>query len=191
MAVTYSVTELRRGLKVLIDDEPYLVVEYDFMKPGKGQSVYRTKMRNLLRGTLIERTYRTGDKVEVADVNEMSLEYSYQDAESFVFMDTETYEQHPVSRENMGDNHLWINEGMVVGVTFWNGRPISVDPPKQVELEVTYTEPAAKGNTASNVQKPATLSNGVEIQVPAFINQGDIVRVETATASYLERCSKS
>lgn len=190
MAIGYGVGELKRGLKVLVDGEPYIITEYEAMKPGKGQAVYRTKLRNLLRGNSLERTYRTGEKLDAADINEMVLEYSYNDSSNWVFMNPADYEQHSIPKEAMGDSYLWLKEGAEVSVMFWNGRAISVEPPKQVELEVTYCEPAARGNTATNVQKPAKLENGVEVQVPAFINTGDTVKVDTRTGEYLERVTK-
>jgi elongation factor P len=185
--VSYSTSDLRKGLKVLIDNEPYLIVDTEFMKPGKGQAVYRTKMKNLLRGTIVDKTYRSGDKVDAADVTEASLEYLYNDSREWTFMNPENYEQISVSKDNLEDAHKWLKEGMPVGVVFWGEKPISVVPPNHVELEVTYCESVAKGNTASNVQKPATLETGAEVNVPAFINIGDKVKIDTRTGEYVER----
>ncbi len=189
--VSYSTSDLRKGLKVLIDNEPYLIIETEFMKPGKGQAVYRTKMKNLLRGTVIDRTYRSGDRVDSADVSEASLEYLYNDSKYWYFMNPENYEQLAVGKDNLEDAHKWLKEGMSVDVVFWGERPISVLPPNHVELEVTYCEPVARGNTATNVQKSATLETGAEISVPAFIQIGDRVKVDTRTGQYIERASRS
>ncbi len=191
MASSYNVGELKKGLKVIIDNEPYLIIETDFMKPGKGQAVYRTKLRNMLRANVIERNYRSGDKLDAADVSEVSLEYMYNDSRNWFFMNHESYEQYSVPKESLADAQFWLKEGTPVSVVFWNDRAISVEPPNHVELCVTYTEPAARGNTATNVQKPATLETGVEITVPAFINTGDLIRVDTRTHEYIERIAKS
>ncbi|MCI0652384.1 MAG: elongation factor P [Planctomycetes bacterium] len=191
MTGAYNVGDLKKGLKVLLDNEPYLIIETDFMKPGKGQAVYRTKLRNLIRGNVIERTYRSGDKLDAADVTEMTLEYMYNDSKNWFFMNMQTFEQFTVPKDGLNDANYWLKEGAVTQVTFWGERAITVEAPKHVELEVTYCEPAARGNTATNVQKAARLETGVEIQVPAFINTGDIVKVDTRTSEYIERISKS
>ncbi len=184
---SYNTGDLKKGLKVLIDNEPHIIIEAEFMKPGKGQAVYRTKMKNLIRGTIADRSYRSGDKVEAADVSEASLEYLYNDSRNWYFMNAETFEQLAVAKDNLEDAHKWIKEGMFVDVVFWGEKPISVSPPQHVELEVTYCEQAVRGNTSSNVQKKATLETGAEISVPACINIGDKVRVDTRTGEYLER----
>jgi elongation factor P len=188
---TYSTSEFRKGIKVTIDNEPYLMVETEFMKPGKGQAVYRVRLKNLLRGNVIDRTYRSGDKVDGADVTEESLQYLYNDAKTWFFMNQETYEQHSIAKEVIEEAVPYIKDGMSVDVTFWGDKPISVTPPKHVELEVTYCEPAARGNTATNVLKPAKLETGAEVNVPAFINIGDVVKIDTRTHEYIERVSKS
>jgi len=188
---TYNTSEFKAGLKVLIDNEPYLMVDTEFMKPGKGQAVYRTRLRNLLRGNVIDRTYRSGDKIDAADVAEMTLQYLYNDSKNWFFMNPDTYEQYSISKENMGEAYLWVKDGLTVEATFFNDKPIGIDVPKHVELVVSYCEPAARGNTATNVRKPATLESGAEVQVPAFINVGDIVRVDTRTHEYIERVTKS
>jgi elongation factor P len=188
---TYSTSDFRKGLKVLLDNEPYLMIENEFMKPGKGQAVYRVKLKNLIRGNVLDRTYRSGDKIESADVTEETLQYLYNDSNSWFFMNQETFEQYPIDKDILEDAHLFLKEGMEVGVTFWGERAISITPPKHVELEVTYCEPGARGNTATNVQKPATLETGAEVSVPAFINIGDVVKVDTRTHEYVERVTKS
>ncbi len=184
---TYNTSQFKKGLKVLLDGEPYLMVDTEFRKPGKGQAVYTIKLKNLLRGNVLERNYRSGDKIESADVTEAQLQYLYNDLKNWVFMHPETYEQYEISKESLGGDERWLKENESAAVVFWNGLPISVTPPNHVILEVTYCEPGAKGNTATNVQKPATLETGAEIGVPIFINIGDHVKVDTRTGTYIER----
>ncbi len=186
---TYGTSEFKKGLKVLIDNEPHLMIEMEFMKPGKGQAVYRTKLRNLIRGTVVDRTYRSGDKIDSADVTEGEAEYLYSDATTCHFMNSESFEEFSISKETLGDTFQWLKTGMTVFVVYWNERPISVEAPNHVELAVTYCEPAARGNTATNVQKPATLETGAVVGVPAFINIGDVIKVDTRTGEYVERVS--
>jgi elongation factor P len=188
---TYNTSEFKKGLKVLIDNEPYLMIETEFMKPGKGQAVYRTRLKNLIRGNVIDRTYRSGDKIDAADVTEETLQYLYNDSKNWFFMNPETFEQLSIPKDNLEDAYKWLKDGATVETIFWGDRAISVEAPKHVELQVTYCEPAARGNTATNVQKPATLETGAEITVPSFINIGDVVKVDTRTGEYIERASKS
>lgn len=188
---TFNTSQFRRGLKVLIDDEPYLMIETEFMKPGKGQAVYRTKLKNLVRGNVIDRTYRSGDKIDGADINEETAQYLYNDSKNWFFMNPESFEQYAILKENLADGEKWLKEGDTLGVTFWNEQPLSVELPNHVDLEVTYCEPGARGNTATNVQKPAKLETEAEVSVPAFINIGDVVKIDTRTGEYTERVSKS
>ncbi len=184
---TYNTSQFKKGIKVLIDNEPYLMVETEFMKPGKGQAVYRTKLKNLLRGNVLDRTYRSGDKIDAADVSESRLQYLYNDSKTWYFMDPESFEQYELGRDMLADSYNWLKDGTMVDVVFWNERPISVTPPNHVVLEITYCEPGARGNTATNVMKPATLETGAEVGVPLFINQGDFIKVDTRTGEYVER----
>lgn len=179
--------EFKKGIKVTIDNEPYEMLECHFVKPGKGQALYRTKLRNLLKGTLYEKTYRSGDSLESADVHRNDGVYSYRDGDNYVFMDNATFEQHSLPASLVQDDMRWLMEGATVGLLFWNGQLISMSPPLQVILQVTYTEPAARGNTATNVTKPATVETGAEIQVPAFIKEGDRVKIDTESGQYMER----
>lgn len=188
---SYNTSEFRKGLKVLIDNEPYLMTDMEFMKPGKGQAVYRTRLKNLLRGNVIDRNYRSGDSIEAAEVEEATVQYLYNDSRNWFFMNQETFEQYQIEKSLLGDAVKWLKDGMDVEVTFWDSKPISVEPPKNVELVVSYTEPAARGNTATNVHKPAKLETGAEVNVPAFINIGDVVKINTQTGEYVERVSKS
>jgi elongation factor P len=184
---TIPAGEFKKGIKVQIDNEPYEMLECFFVKPGKGQALYRTKLRNLLKGSLYERTYRSGDSLETADVHRNDGVYSYRDGDNYVFMDNTTFEQHSLPAAVVADDMRWLLEGSTVGLLFWNGQLISMSPPAQVILKVNYTEPAARGNTATNVTKPATVETGVEIQVPAFIKEGDRVKIDTASGQYMER----
>lgn len=188
---TYTTSEFKKGLKVLLDGEPYLMIDTEFMKPGKGQAVYRVKLKNLVRGNVLDRTYRSGDKLDAADVSEETLQYLYNDSKNWVFMNPETFEQYSLPKDTLDDAHLWLKDGSSVDVTFWGDKPLTVSAPKHVELEVTYCEPAARGNTATNVLKSAKLETGAEVSVPAFINIGDTIKVDTRTHEYIERVSKS
>jgi elongation factor P len=184
---TYNTSDFRKGLKVQMDGEPYLVVEYTFRKPGKGQAVYTLRMKNLIRNTVIERNYRSGDSIEAADVEEVEGQFLYRQGDVFVFMNTATYDQYEVSEEAMGDAWKYIKEGMAVSITLYNGLPISVMAPNHVVLRVVYCEPGARGNTATNVTKPCKLETGAEIPGPSFINIDDLLRVDTRTGEYIER----
>ena len=181
--------DFRKGIKVVLDTEPYEMLECNFVKPGKGQALYKTRLRNLLKGTILDRTYKSGDSLEAADVRNSDGQYSYYDGSDYYFMDNKTFEQYPLSGDLIGETMKLLKEGAEVGLLFWNDQLIGMTPPKQVTLEVTYTEPAARGNTATNVTKPATVETGAEVQVPAFINQGELIKIEVETGSYAGRTS--
>ncbi len=184
---TIPTGDFRKGIKVLVDGEPYEMLECNFVKPGKGQALYKTKLRNLLKGTILDRTYRSGDGLEAADIHRSEGSYSYRDSDNFYFLDNGTFEQYALPASVCGDQMKFLMEGAEVQLLFWNGQLISMTPPQQVVMEVTYTEPAARGDTATNVTKGATLECGAEIQVPAFIRQGDRVKIDVETGSYVER----
>lgn len=188
---SYNTSEFRKGLKVQLEGEPFLMVEMDFMKPGKGQAVYRCKLKSLITGRVIDKSYRSGDSIEAADVTEQKAQYLYKDGAHFHFMDPESFEQYELTAEQVSDAAKWLIEEMVCDVVFWNGSAISVTPPNFVDLKVTYTEPGARGNSTGNVQKPATLETDAEINVPIFINLNDVVRIDTRTGQYVERVTKS
>ncbi|RMF88017.1 MAG: elongation factor P, partial [Planctomycetota bacterium] len=174
---TYNTSEFRKGLKVQLDGEPYLMIECNFVKPGKGQALYKCKLKNLIRQTVIDRTYKSGDSIEAADVEEIDAQYLYRQGDTFVFMDNNTYEQYELAKDQVDDAWKYLKEGMVCSMVLFNGNPISVTPPNHVVLKVDYCEPGAKGNTATNVTKPCTVETGAEILVPAFINIGDLIKV--------------
>lgn len=179
--------DFRKGIKVILDNDPYEMLECNFVKPGKGQALYKTKLRNLLKGTILDRTYKSGESLEGADVHRSDGVYSYRDASGYVFMDNSTYEQYTLEAAVCEDCMKFLMEGAPVGLLFWNGQLIGMTPPQQVVLEVTYTEPAARGNTATNVSKPATVETGADVNVPAFINTGEKIKIDTETGSYIER----
>lgn len=184
---SYNTNEFRKGLKIQIDGVPYQMVEMNFRKPGKGTALYECKLKNLIRGTVTDRTYRAGQTLEAADVSEFTAQYLYRQGESFVFMKNDDYEQYELTEEQVGSASKYFKEGMDCQLIVFNNNPIGVTPPNHVVLQVEYCEPAAKGNTATNVQKPVKLETGAEILAPAFINIGDWLRVDTRTDDYIER----
>lgn len=174
-------------MKVQIDGVPFLMVEMNFRKPGKGTALYECKLRNLLRNTVVDRTYRAGQTLEEADVMEFTAQYLYRSGTNFVFMNNSDYEQYELTEEQVGDGAKFLKENMDCQVMTFNDNPIAVDLPNHVVLQVTMAEPAPKGNTATGVSKPVTLETGGEILAPAFINEGDWLRVDTRTGEYVER----
>lgn len=186
----YTAADLRKGIKIEIDGDPYVVTDFDFCKPGKGQALYRCKLKNLLSGSTLDRTFRSVDKVDKAELHEKEMIYSYTESPHVVFMDGETYEEVHVSEEILGDAKFFLNDSMECSVLFFKDRPIEVTLPIFVEKTIVDTEPGARGDTATNVAKPARIDNGYEIQVPIFVNVGDVVRIDTRTGGYAERVKK-
>jgi elongation factor P len=183
----YETSDIRKGLKVLIDGQPYNVVEFQFVKPGKGQAFTRTKLKNMISGSVLERTFKSGEKLEKADVETKEMQYLYPEGDMFVFMDTKAYDQMSLTNEIVGDNRYYLLDGTVVEVQLFDGRAIGITPPTFVEMVVTETEPGHKGDTTSNVQKPAIMETGLEITVPLFVGPGEKLKVDTRTGSYVER----
>jgi elongation factor P len=183
----YNTSEFKKGLKVQIDGDPYIMIECNFVKPGKGQALYKCKLRNLLRNTVLDRTYKSGDSLDAADIATIEAQYLYKQGEAFVFMDNANYEQYELSKEQVDDAWKWIKEGTVCSMLLYNGNPISMEPPNHMVLKVEYAEPAMRGNTATNLTKPVKLETGADVIVPAFIEQGDLIKVDTRTGEYLER----
>jgi len=183
----YNTSEFKKGLKVQIDGDPYIMIECNFVKPGKGQALYKCKLRNLLRNTVLDRTYKSGDSLDAADIATIEAQFLYKQGEQFVFMDNANYEQYELSAEQVDDAWKWIKEGTVCSMLLYNGNPISMEPPNHMLLKVEYAEPAVRGNTATNLSKPVKLETGAEVIVPAFIEQGDTIKVDTRTGEYLER----
>ena len=185
----YSVSDLRKGLKIEIDGDPYEVTDFQFVKPGKGQALYRCKIRDIINGGTVDKTYRSVDKFVKPDLRERDLVYSYPEGDHFVFMD-ENYEQVVVDRSVLGDQKAFLVEDIEVKILFHNDRPIEVTLPNFVERRILETEPGARGDTATNITKPARVEGGSEIAVPIFVNEGDIVRIDTRTGKYADRVSK-
>jgi elongation factor P len=187
---TYSTNEFRAGLKIILDGDPYAIVENEFVKPGKGQAFNRAKVRNLKNGRVIERTFRSGDTVEVADVLDMEMQYLYNDGEFWHFMDPQSYEQISAGKDAVGDGHVWLKEQDTCTVTLWNGVPLQVLPPNFVEMQIVETDPGMRGDTSGGGGKPAKLESGATVRVPLFVQQGEIIRVDTRSGEYLSRVSK-
>ena len=184
---SYSTNEFKAGLKIMLENDPYTIIENEMVKPGKGQAFNRVKVRNLKTGRTIERTFKSGDSVEGADVVETEMQYLYTDGEFWTFMIPDTFEQHTAGKEAMGDNAQWIKDGMECTVMLWNGQPLTVTPPAHVELKIVETDPGVRGDTATGGSKPAKLETGAMVRVPLFISEGEVVRVDTRTGEYLAR----
>jgi elongation factor P len=185
----YTASDLRKGLKIEIDGDPYIVADFDFMKPGKGQALYRCKLKNLLTGSTFDKTYRSVDKIDRPNLEERDMVYSYPDGDQFVFMDQKTYDQVNIAPDILGDQRYFLEEDIECKILFHNERAIEITLPNFVEKEIVETEPGAKGDTATNVMKPATLANGYEIQVPLFVNQGETIKIDTRTGKYAGRAN--
>ena len=187
----YDTSDIRKGLKVLMDGNPYTIVEFQFVKPGKGAAFTRTKFKSLLNGNVFERNIRSGEKLEPANVEQRTMQFLYRQDEELVFMDEANYEQIAVEIKVVGEAHDLMKDNMPCEVMFFNGRPVDVQLPTFVNLEVTASEPGARGDTSGNVLKPATLETGAVVGVPLFINVGDILRIDTRTHEYAERIKQS
>ena len=184
---TYSTNEFKNGLKLIIDGDPCSIVENEVVKPGKGQAFNRVRLKNLKTGRAWEKTFKSGESVEAADVMDTDMEYLYCDGEFWYFMDPISYEQIPASLEAVADAKLFLKEQDSCVVTLWNGAPLTVSPPNFVELEVVETDPGLKGDTAQGGTKPATLSTGAVVRVPLFIDQGEVLKIDTRTGEYVSR----
>jgi len=182
-----NASDLRKGLKLQIDGNPYIVTEFQFSKPGKGQALYRCKMRNMISGNQLVKTYRSNDKFEKANLAERNMQFLYSQGDEFHFMDTENYEQLYLTREQIGDNIHFLVDNMEVEVLFYDGRAIDVTAPTFVQLAVTTADPWAKGDTSGNDTKPVTVETGYELQVPPFVVEGDKIQIDTRTGEYVTR----
>jgi elongation factor P len=187
----YDTSDIRKGLKFMLDGSPYTVVEFQFVKPGKGAAFTRTRMKNLLSGAVLERNFRSGERLEEANVEVKSMQYLYGDADAFVFMDTSTYDQVSIPRETVGDSKDFMPENIVVEVLFFDNRAVGVTLPNFIEQKIVETEPGFRGDTSTNTTKPAKISTGATIQVPLFIVEGDVVKIDTRTGDYLERVGRA
>ncbi|MDO4743416.1 MAG: elongation factor P [bacterium] len=182
-----SAGDFRNGVTFEMDGNVYQIIEFQHVKPGKGAAFVRTKIRNVIAGAVVEKTFSPTEKFPTAFVERKEMEYSYSDGGLYYFMDQETYELVPVNESDLGDNFKFVKENMVCKILSYKGNVFGVEPPTFVELEVTQTEPGFKGDTATNATKPATLETGCEIRVPLFVNEGDVIRIDTRTGEYMER----
>ena len=184
----YSTNEFKAGLKVMLDGDPCSIVENELVKPGKGQAFNRVKLRNLMTGRVGEKTFKSGDSLEGADVMDLEMEYLYTDGDMWYFMKTDgSFEQYAVEKKALGDTVKWLKEQGPYILTLWNDKAISVTPPNFIELEVVETDPGLKGDTAQGGSKPATLSSGAVVRVPLFINQGEVLKIDTRSGEYVSR----
>lgn len=186
----YSASDLRKGLKIEVDGQPWEITEFDFCKPGKGTALYRCKLKNVITGNTMDRTYRPTDKVGKPDLSQREVIFSYKDGEMLVFSDVDTFEELHIPETVLGERRHFLLENAECTILFYNDQPVEVDIPIFIEKVIIYTEPGVRGDTATNVTKPATLDNGHEIQVPLFVNQGDQVKIDTRTGQYVERINK-
>lgn len=183
----YSTAEFRKGLKIEFQGEPFIIVDFQHVKPGKGGAFVRTRLKSLLTGLVREETFRSGDKVGRPDLQEREMQFLYQEGGQYCFMDTSTYEQFYMSAQQLGDSRLYLQDQVQVRVLFFKGQPIAVELPNFVDLRVVETEPGVKGDTASGGTKPAKLETGAMVQVPLFVQEGDLLKVDTRTGEYIER----
>ncbi len=184
---TIDVSEIKQGTKLLIDGQPYVVLERQFVKPGKGTAFTRTRMKNLLTGRNIENNIRSGEKLEAADVEEKQMTFLYKEGEDFVFMDQQNYEQINVLKDAVGDQWQWLKDNMPAQIQFWNEKVIGITLSNFVEMRITHSDPGVKGDTSGNVTKPATIETGAIVAVPLFVNEGDMIRIDTRSGEYCER----
>jgi elongation factor P len=184
---SYTTNEFKSGLKILIDGDPFSIVENEMVKPGKGQAFNRVRVRNLKTGRTIEKTWKSGDSVEAADVVDTDMQYLYQDGDFWHFMVPESFEQHTAGAAAVGDNAKWLKDGTTCIVTLWNGVPLVVTPPPHIDLKVVETDPGVRGDTATGGQKPAKLETGAVVRVPLFINEGEVLKIDTRTGEYISR----
>ena len=185
----YKTSDLKKGLKVQIDGEPYLLQDVDFFKPGKGNALYRCRLKNLVRNTMLDRTLKGGDELEIADIEEIDTVFLYKQSETFVFMDSTSYEQYELTADQVDEYWKYLTENLPVSMLLFNGNPITLSPPSHVEMKVVQTEPGTKGDTATSVTKPAKVETGGEFQVPGFIKEGNVIKIDTRTGDYVERVS--
>jgi elongation factor P len=185
--VTASTADFRKGLKIELEGEPYIITDFLHVKPGKGGAFVRTKLKSLVTGNVMDRTFRSGEKVKTPALDERSMQYLYHEGDKYHFMDNDTYEQFTLMEDQLGSDSNYLQENVEVKILLHNGQPIGVDLPLFVELTIVQTEPGVKGDTASGGTKPATVETGALIQVPLFLNEGDVIKVDTRTGEYIER----
>jgi elongation factor P len=184
---TYNTNEFRGGLKIILDQDPYTIVENEFVKPGKGQAFNRVRVRNLKTGRVVDKTFKSGEAVEAADVVDLDMDYLYTDGEFWHFMKPDTYEQYAADENAVADAKPWLKEQASCIVTLWNGAPLAVTPPNFVELKIVETDPGLRGDTAQGGVKPAKLETGAVVRVPLFVEEGETIRVDTRRGEYVSR----
>ena len=187
---SYSTNQFKAGLKVMLDGDPANIIENELVKPGKGQAFNRVKLRNLITGRVLERTFKSGDSIEGADVMETQMQYLYNDGEFWYFMDPDSFEQVSAGASAVGDNAQWLKEQDLCAVVLWNGNPIAIEPPNHVILKVTETDPGVRGDTSGGGGKPATLETGAVVRVPLFVEEGDLLKVDTRSGEYVSRAKE-
>lgn len=183
----YEAGDLKKGLKIEIDGEPYILTDFEFVKPGKGQALYKCRLKNLITGVQFDRTYRSGDRFTPANLDEQQMEFLYKEGDTYCFMNTSTYEQYFMDADRVGDAKNFLTNNLVVTVTLFQGKPMAVSLPIFVELKVVKADPGVKGDTATGATKPVTLETGYVIQVPLFIEEGETLRIDTRTGQYVSR----
>ncbi len=183
----FSTSDFRNGLKILYEGEPFVIVEFQHVKPGKGNAFTRTKIKNLITGRVLDPTFKSGDKLGRPDLEEKEMQYLYREGDMLTFMDTTTYDQLMIEGSVLGESTQWLSENCNVAVLLWNGKPIGVTLPNFVELKIVECEPGVRGDTASNVTKPAKLESGATVAVPLFVNEGERIRIDTRSGQYVER----
>jgi elongation factor P len=184
---TFNSNEFKSGLKIMINGDPHNIVENEFVKPGKGQAFSRVRVRNLKTGRVVEKTYKSGETVEAADVFETQVQYLYNDGEDWHFMHPESYEQYSIGKEGMADAALWMQEEGICDMTLFNGAPLSVLPPNFVEMKIVQTDPGMRGDTSGGGGKPATLESGAVVRVPLFVQEEEVIKVDTRSGEYVGR----
>lgn len=184
---SYSTNEFRGGLKVMLDGDPFVIIENEFVKPGKGQAFNRVKLRNLKSDRIIDRTFKSGESVQAADVIDTQMQFLYTDGDYWHFMAPDTFEQYAASKAAVGDAARWLNGQDLCEVTLYNNDPLTVTPPNFVELKIVETEPGVRGDTASGGTKPATLETGAVVKVPLFVEEGEVLKIDTRTGEYVSR----
>ena len=186
----YNTSQFKNGLKIMFDGDPFSIVENQEVKPGKGQAFNRVKMRNLKTGRVIEKTFKSNEKVDSADVIDTEMQYLYNDGEFYHFMDPNSFEQFEASETAVGESAKWLKEEDICMVTLWNNVPLTIDPPNFVELTITETDPGVRGDTSGGGSKPATLETGAVVNVPLFVPQGEVIKVDTRSGEYVSRVKK-
>ncbi len=183
----YTASDLRKGLKIQLDNEPYVIIDFEFSKPGKGQALYRCKLKNMITGVIIDRTYRSGDTFQPADLEERTMQFLYSQENEYCFMDVQTYDQVYLNEEQVGEAKNFLTDNLEVQILFFGDRPIGITLPNFVDLTVTKADPWAKGDSVAGDTKPVTVETGYVLRVPPFINEGDKITIDTRTGQYVTR----